>query len=318
MMNRRLWTLVYLPIPLMILLDWFTKSLALRYSHGQEGPFSVFYLIYNHGAMLGLFSDLPPTLRIVTLSTLGALIVGVYLLFQYMIPGRHLKLRIGLSILLGGILGNVLDRIRYGAIVDFIKFQIWGITTPIFNVADAVQWIGYALIVYFFIREGHLLWPKENYRKSFWINAPFQRRFSLFLATLSLILTGVFAVFSYTYLRVTLQELTAMNHHIVEKFAQPFVFLIAGLGVAFAFLIYIVGSIFSHRIAGPIYAFERFIREIMKGNPAHFRVRQSDEFKNLEHLAEEVKAKFIPLHPQSQPLSNVEDKIVSSDDPIDK
>jgi signal peptidase II len=318
-LSRNQWLQVYFPVPLFILLDNWTKSLALHYSNGQEGPFGHFYLIFNHGAMLGLFSDLPPTLRIVSLSTFGALIVGVYFLFQYLIPGQHMKLRVGLSILLGGILGNVWDRIRYGAIIDFIKFKMGNYISPIFNVADATQWIGYFIIVYFFIREGHKLWPEQNSRKSFWVNAPFQKRFSVFLAFISLILTGIFVVFCYTYLRVTLQELTAANNQIVQKFARPFVLLIIGLGFGFSFLIYILGGVFSHRIAGPIYAFERFLRDTIKGRNAHFRVRQSDEFKHLESLAVEISEKFNSLSAAAaQPQVNAEDKTASSADPKDK
>lgn len=317
-MNKRSWLLVYIPIPLLILLDWWTKSLALKYSNGQEGPFGPFYLIFNHGAMLGLFSDLPPALRIVSLSTFGALIVGVYFLFQYLISGTHLKLRVGLSILLGGILGNVYDRIRFGAIVDFIKIRVGNFISPIFNVADMTQWIGYGLIVYFFVREGHLLWPENNSRKSFWVNAPFQKRFSLFLAAIGLILTGIFAVFCYTYLRVTLQELTAANQQIVQRFVRPFVMLMLGLGFGFSIMIYFLGGVFSHRIAGPIYAFERFLRETIKGNRPRFRVRKNDEFKHLEPLADQISETFTALTPQPQLPPDAEGKIFSSDDPIDK
>lgn len=319
-MNRKDWILVYLPVPLLILLDWITKSLALSYSNNQEGPFGPFYMIFNHGAMLGLFSDLPPTLRIVSLSTFGALIVGVYFLFQYLIPGHHTKLRLGLSILLGGILGNVFDRVIYGAVIDFIKISHGTYVSPIFNVADIIQWIGYFLIVYFFIREGHTLWPEKNARKSFWVNAPFQKRFSFFLAAIGLILTGIFVVFCYTYLRVTLQELTAANQQIVQKFVRPFVLLIICLGLGFSLLIYILGGVFSHRIAGPIYAFEKFLRATISGNRAVFRVRKNDEFRHLEPLAVQITESFESLKAtpvETQPLSDAADKIFSSDDPID-
>ncbi|MFN8790793.1 MAG: signal peptidase II [Bdellovibrionales bacterium] len=317
-MNRGSWLLVYGPIPVLILLDWWTKSLALQYSNGQEGPFGPFYMIFNHGAMLGLFSDLPPALRIVSLSTFGALVVGIYFLFQYLIPGTHLKLRVGLSVLLGGILGNVFDRIRYGAIIDFIKIRLGGIITPIFNVADIIQWVGYAMIVYFFIHEGHTLWPEHNTRRSFWVNASFQRRFSLFLATLSLILTGILAVFCFTYMRVTLQELTGADYLRVQKFLRPFILLILGLGFGFSFLLYILGRLFSHRIVGPIYAFERFLRGCLSGARPQFKVRKNDEFKHLEPLAVEIREKFDSLNPPSPLLKDAEGKIFSSDDPIDK
>ncbi len=320
-MTRKDWIIVYIPIPLLILLDWFTKSLALSFTNNREGPFGPFYMIFNHGAMLGLFSDLPPTLRIVSLSTFGALIVGVFFLFQYLTPGHHMKLRIGLSILLGGILGNVLDRVRYGAVIDFIKINYGTYVSPIFNVADIVQWIGYSLILYFFIREGHTLWPEKNSRKSFWVNAPFQKRFSFFLAAISLILTGIFVVFCYTYLRVTLQELTAANQQIVQKFVRPFVLLILCLGFGFSLLVYILGGVFSHRIAGPIYAFEKFLRETMTGKKVIFKVRKNDEFQHLEPLAVQISETYHSLKssPQESQLpSSVVNKTFSSDDPIDK
>jgi signal peptidase II len=320
-LTRQNWLTVYLPVPCLILLDWFTKSLALSYANNHEGPFGPFYLIFNHGAMLGLFSDLPSTLRIVSLSTFGAVIVGVYFLFQYLIPGPHLKLRLGLSILLGGILGNVFDRVRFGAVIDFIKFKIAGFVSPIFNVADIIQWFGYFLIVYFFVREGQSLWPEKNARKSFWVNAPFQKRFSFFLAAIGLILTGIFVVFCYTYLRFTLQELTADNQQIVIKFVRPFVLLMLCLGVGFSILVYILGGVFSHRIAGPIYAFEKFLRETLKGNKVKFKVRKNDEFRHLEPLANQISESYENLKPkpvESQLPSDAEGKTFSSGDPIDK
>lgn len=149
------------------------------------------------------------------------------------------------------------------------------------------------------------------------MNAPFQKRFSVFLATISLILTGIFVVFCYTYLKVTLQELTASNQQIVHKFVRPFVLLILGLGFGFSFLIYILGSLFSHRIAGPIYAFERFLRDTINGKKPGFRMRQSDEFKHLEPLAIEISEKFSSLE-AAQLQRDSADKIVSSADPEGK
>ena len=80
-----------------------------------------------------------------------------------------------------------------------------------------------------------------------------------------------------------------------------------------------MGGVFSHRIAGPIYAFERFLRDTIKGRNAHFRVRQSDEFKHLESLAVEISEKFNSLSAAAaQPQVNAEDKTASSADPKDK
>lgn len=306
-MKRIDWVLIYLTLPLLFLVDWYTKRLALDYSQGQEGPFGPFYLIYNHGAMFGLYSELPNSVKIVFLPTMAAIGMGVYLLFQYLIPGRHLKVRLALSIIMSGILGNVYDRIRYGAIVDFIKFQFGSWISPIFNVADVIQWVGYVILAYAFVRETNLFRPKNYTRKSYLVNEPIQKRFSLLLSTMVLIISGVFAVFGYTFMKVLMYEMALSNNEPAEKLIRYFSFVIVALGVIFSVFAYYLGRIISHRFVGPVFAFERFLKETMNGNHVKFRVRTNSEFKHLEPFADEITARLAPLIPPSSGSQNGED-----------
>jgi len=147
-MRKRDWLLVTLPLILTWLIDRVTKIAASNMpGSSTHGPVS-FILHHNHGAMLGLFSDLPAVLRIVSLSTGGAFLICSYAIIQYLLPIRSLVLRSGLSILLGGILGNVADRIIYGYVIDFIVLGSPSLSSPAFNMADALQWVGYGLIVF--------------------------------------------------------------------------------------------------------------------------------------------------------------------------
>jgi len=59
--------------------------------------------------------------------------------------------RLGLGILLGGALGNLIDRVRLGAVVDFIDVPWW----PTFNFADVAVVVGVALVVWAVLRAGH-------------------------------------------------------------------------------------------------------------------------------------------------------------------
>jgi signal peptidase II len=59
------------------------------------------------------------------------------------IPARHYFLRFALSLQLGGALGNLIDRIRIGYVIDFLDFQIW----PVFNVADIAIVLGTGLLL---------------------------------------------------------------------------------------------------------------------------------------------------------------------------
>jgi len=245
--------------------------------------------------MLGLFSDLPTVLRVVSLSTGGAFLLCTYALIQYLLPIRSLTLRTGLSILIGGILGNVTDRIIWGYVVDFIVVGNPSLSSPAFNMADAIQWVGYALIIYAVIREGDLLWPENNARKKYWVNMHFQIKYCLMLMAVGLSLTLISLVFSYTYLSVTIQELVGNNHFLLNKFLVPFVITFITICIAFCAILFAVGRLISHRIAGPLYAFERFLKEALDGKQVVLKLRNGDEFRHLEELARQVQERLNQL-----------------------
>jgi len=86
-----------------------------------------------------------------------ALAVVVTLLF-WLRRSEHAMLAVGLGLVIGGALGNVVDRARYGAVVDFLDFHVAGWHWPAFNFADAGICIGAGLILV----DG-LLAPRREY-----------------------------------------------------------------------------------------------------------------------------------------------------------
>ncbi|MBX2994462.1 MAG: signal peptidase II [Bdellovibrionaceae bacterium] len=301
-MTRKEWTLVFLPLIATWAVDRLTKLWALDIPGVLSYGWLHFSLHHNPGAMLGLFADLPPVLRIVSLSTGGAFLVCTYALIQYLLPIKSLTLRTGMSILLGGILGNVSDRIIWGHVVDFIILGPPNMASPAFNLADALQWVGYGLIVTAIIRDGELLWPENNARKVYWINPHFQLKYCFLLLGVGLGISLVTMVFSYTYLRVTILELVGNNPILLDKFLIPFALTFALVCIGFSVGLFAVGKIISHKIAGPIYAFERYIQEMTEAgkNPnelRNFKLRTKDEFKNLEQLAAHLRQTMVRLQP---------------------
>ncbi len=299
-MKRKDWFLVIVSLLLVVFIDQLSKRWSINLPEKWYG-FIHLILIHNHGAMLGLFSELPAVLRIVTLSTSGVFILSIYAIIQYMIPQRLLGLRVGLSLLVGGILGNVLDRILYGYVIDFMAVQIGSWHSPIWNFADVIQWVGYAIIVVNVVKHGEILWPGNNIRKVFWVNKRFQIKYSALFMCVGLFLTLISLVFSYTYLKVTIEEISGQNPILIQKFSQPFLYSFLVLAVTFSIVLFGIGKMISHRIAGPLYAFERFLTEILDGkgltkNGAALKLRAGDDFKHLEALAEKIKAKLLKMH----------------------
>ncbi len=143
------WLLIPI-IGLVYLLDQFTKhlveqELCYRQAFPAEGTFQL-KCSFNTGAAFGLFVD--HTFFLIIASFIGV----VVLLYIYRLhPAHGLLLRISLGLQLGGAIGNLTDRIRFGQVTDFVKLGPW----PIFNLADACIVVGIViLIVLFFLSSG--------------------------------------------------------------------------------------------------------------------------------------------------------------------
>jgi len=291
-MKRADWALVVTLLLSIWALDQVTKVLAVRHFTGPMifGPFG-FYLHFNPGVIFGTWANLPPILRVVSLSTAGAFLIFIYAAIQYLLPSRAIFLRSGMSMLLGGILGNVTDRIVRGEVVDFVFISLGQFRSSVFNVADAVQWVGYGFLVYGMFKEGKTLWPDINSRKSLWVNPGFQLKFCLMITAIGLGFSIVSGVFAYTYLKITIDALLAGPVMATEQtFLIPFLLTYAVMSIGFMLTLFILGRILSHRLAGPIHAFEKYIRDLLEGKEHKLRLRQGDEFRtNLEELADRLK-----------------------------
>ena len=133
----------WLTVILVLIVDQFSKYLLqLNMSLYESIPIipSVFYLTYieNPGAAFGIMAHYTSFFIITTF-----LVIGITLYFyRKIVKSTFMQLEIGMII--GGSLGNLLDRIRIGAVVDFLDFRIW----PVFNFADTAIVIGVGLLIY--------------------------------------------------------------------------------------------------------------------------------------------------------------------------
>jgi signal peptidase II len=98
--------------------------------------------VKNSGAAFGILKG--QTLFLVVTSLVGVAAILLYYLYP---PLEHGLLRVALGLQLGGAAGNLIDRIRFGEVTDFINFEFW----PAFNVADASISVGVVTILWFFL-----------------------------------------------------------------------------------------------------------------------------------------------------------------------
>lgn len=100
-------------------------------------------LVWNRGVSFGLFNN-DSQLNALVFSGLAAIIVVALILWLLRAESAFLAFAIGLVI--GGAVGNVIDRLRFGAVVDFLDFHIGSWHWPAFNVADSAICVGVALM----------------------------------------------------------------------------------------------------------------------------------------------------------------------------
>lgn len=105
-----------------------------------------FTFITNTGAAFGMFPQLGGAFTIIALAVIAGII-----LFYHHLPTENLWVRLCLGLQLGGALGNLVDRITRGYVVDFVDIGFW----PIFNLADISILLGVSVLAYF-------LWDEEE------------------------------------------------------------------------------------------------------------------------------------------------------------
>jgi len=134
----------FIYVVIVILLDQGTKMLVASRMHiSQSIPLweNVLHITYvrNTGAAFGIFAE-----KTYLFIGITALVTGLIVLYVYRLPPGSLLFRLSLAMVTGGALGNMLDRLRVGYVIDFIDLRIW----PVFNLADSAIVVGVFLFIY--------------------------------------------------------------------------------------------------------------------------------------------------------------------------
>ena len=154
--KRSFFTSFLIGFVILVGLDQWTKGLAVKHLMNQP-PFviwdGVFELLYseNRGAAFGMMQGKQFFFFLIALVVLA---VVVYLLWKMPVTERYMPMAVCLMMVSAGAVGNMIDRIGQGYVVDFLYFKL--INFPIFNVADCYVTISaflLILLVFFYYRE---------------------------------------------------------------------------------------------------------------------------------------------------------------------
>lgn len=136
-----------------ILLDQITKWLIVRYLplHAHITVIDHFFNIthiLNPGGAFGFFAEQSPGIRKFIFLFLSSG-VALFVLWLYRKTAEsHIFLSYGLALIFGGAIGNLVDRFRFGKVVDFLDFYAGTLHWPAFNIADSAITIGMGVLIY--------------------------------------------------------------------------------------------------------------------------------------------------------------------------
>ena len=136
---------------LIFILDQASKWVIVK--HVIVDPFAVIevtgffnlVMVWNRGVSFGMFGDSGELGRWIL--TVLALAISAYLLKWLSEMDRRLP-ALAIGMVIGGAIGNVIDRLRFGAVADFLDFHLLGYHWPAFNIADSGIVVGVALLVF--------------------------------------------------------------------------------------------------------------------------------------------------------------------------
>ncbi len=125
-----------------------SKTLALHNSIPIIPGFFNFTYVLNPGGAFGFMANQSTTVRALIFLFVSSLAICFILYFYINTPETHIFLSVGFALIFGGAIGNMIDRIRLGKVIDFLDFYMLKTHWPAFNVADCAISIGMAIFIF--------------------------------------------------------------------------------------------------------------------------------------------------------------------------
>lgn len=147
----------FLFILVMIALDQAAKFVISRTVELYEsrpvipGFFSI-TRIHNRGAIFGAFNQSNNQVVFIALTAASLLALGLVVFYFFKTPPSDRLMKISLALIMAGALGNLLDRITRGFVIDFLDVYVRNAHWPFFNVADSCISVGAVLMLFIFFR----------------------------------------------------------------------------------------------------------------------------------------------------------------------
>jgi len=158
-MKRKYWVLLIFFFGILLLDQW-TKSLIVQrfllYQKVEviQGFFNIIH-VRNTGGAFGIFGGEKGGFGSILFVIVSLIAIGVIIFLFIRIKDEEKTLALSFSLILSGAIGNLIDRLRYGEVIDFLDFYLSSTHWPAFNIADSAICIGIGLMALELLKHDH-------------------------------------------------------------------------------------------------------------------------------------------------------------------
>ncbi len=230
----------------------------------------------------------------IVFSAVAVFLIQLLAVLNALFTYKHLRLRMSLSVVMGGLLSLTVDHIVYAETINNMAFTLNIHKFYPFNLAVLCICGGLAVFIYPLIMDRDLF-RKENIRRNFLLNNKNQNKFLLSVlvgfTVFYVMIILIFGLYIHAGLSVVDQ-----NYELVNKVMSYFYLLVLLVYCLSIVSVFIFSILLSHRIYGPVYGFENYMRSLFEKKEEkleNFQTRKKDHFKELEKIAEYVRTRLI-------------------------
>lgn len=261
-------------------------------------PLSVgFISFFSSFSKLDVLADFVYTTHIIesiVFSAVAVFLIQLLAVLNALFTYKHLRLRISLSVIMGALLSLTIDHIIYAETINNVALTPNTNQFYPFNLAVLFLCGGLAVFIYPLAMDKDLF-KKDNIRRNFLLNNKNQNQFLLSafvgVTVFYVMVILIFGLFMHAGLSVA-DAGGALANRIMNYF-YTLVLIVYLLSMVSVF---IFSVLLSHRIYGPVYGFENYMRSLFEKKEEKlepFRTRKKDHFKELEKIAEYVRTRLL-------------------------
>ena len=288
-MKKKDWIIIAGILVLAVVFDQVLKELAevaLKNNSIKIGPlgFTVQetpFVLMDQLNILGYISAISP---------FGFSVFFLLLLFvlNLILVQRLMGLRIGVTLFVAGMMGESLDIMFRGGVLDWMTFF-----KMYFNLSDVLIFVGVIMTLFFAVKDRSLIIQKHNLRRKMFIEKEqytfcYQVLFPYFLFAFA------YCIFSVSFIKIVINRFVEISPVLQSNIITIFLLLFFILSMCFLLIVLGFTIYLSNKIYGPVYAFKKYIKEVLlcDGEDRPFKVRKGDHFMDLPDLAQQINAKY--------------------------